>query len=242
MKPIISYKEGKHAFTDFEPLIKELIDERGLTRICDIGGGANPLLNEEYIIKKDIDYTILDISETELRKAPKIYKKLRADISDPKFISNEKFDLIFSKMVAEHISDAKQFHKNILNCLSDKGLAVHFFPTLYTLPFFINYLIPEKLSQKLLDIFDPRDKYQHAKFPAYYRWCRGPFNSQITRLHSIGYEIIEYRCFFGHSGYYKKLNLLKNIHKYKSNFLLKHPNPYFTSYAYVILKKKSSIN
>ena len=139
-------------------------------------------------------------------------------------------------MLAEHITDPLQFHKNVLSCLANNGLAVHYFPTLYTLPFFANYIMPERLADILLHMFETRDRFQHAKFPAYYRWCRGPTHKQIQRFVSLGYEVVEYRGFFGH-GYYQKIKVLDKINRIKTNYLLKHPNPIFTSYAYVVLRK-----
>lgn len=190
------------------------------------------------IDKKSLNYSILDISEHELNKAPSYYSKILADIASPHFTLNSKFDLVFSKMLAEHISDAEQFHKNVLNCLTTKGLAVHFFPTLYTVPFLANYLFPERLSNFLLNKFAPRDRYQHRKFPAYYHWCRGPTFKQMHRLTSLGYDIIEYRGLYGHHGYYKNVPVLRKIHDIKTNYLIKHPNPLFTSFAYVVLRKR----
>ena len=88
-------------------------------------------------------------------------------------------------MLAEHVSDAEQFHRNVFKILADNWQAVHFFPTLYTLPFLVNYLAPEYLAEKLLNVFAPRDKYQNAKFPAYYRWCRGPIRGQIQKISDL---------------------------------------------------------
>jgi uncharacterized UPF0146 family protein len=234
----VSYRKTE-AWQGFKPFITDLIDKNNIKRVCDIGGGANPLLDEEYIEKKGVDYSILDISETELFKAPPRYKKVLADIASPGFKIDEKYDLVFSRMLAEHVSDVEQFHRNILNCLADNGLAVHFFSTLYTLPFVVNYLTPEYFSSVLLNLFAPRDRYQHEKFPAYYRWCRGPTRRQIQKFISLGYDVVEYGGFFGHSWYYNKVKVLKKIHEFKTNYLLRHPNPYFTSYAYVVLKKKA---
>ena len=95
--------------------------------------------------------------------------------------------------------------------------------------------MPEYLADVLLNIISPRDKHQHAKFPAYYRWCRGPIRSQVQRFSDLGYDIVEYRGLFGH-GYYKKIKILDKIHDLKTKYLLRHSNPFLTSYAYVVLK------
>jgi len=195
------------------------------------------LSSQEYIEKKGINYTILDISEDELKKAPSGYKKLAANIASPELsLGDVSFDLVFSKMLAEHIRNGEQFHKNILRILARKGLAIHFFPTMYSFPFIVNKLVPERLADKLLNIFAPRDRYQHEKFPAYYSWCYGPTRKQMHEFNSLGYEVIEYRGFYGHS-YYRKVAPLRMLHDVKTRFFLRNPNPNFVNYAYVVLKK-----
>ncbi len=145
-------------------------------------------------------------------------------------------------MLAEHIKDGKQFHKNIFKLLDDKGVAVHFFPTLYSLPFLVNFLVPEKLATGLLYYLIPkRDFYQKAKFPAYYSWCRGPLNSQIRKFNNIGFKVIEYIGFFGHGTYYNTFNTLKRFHELKTDYLLKHPFPLLTSFAIIVLRKAKLI-
>jgi SAM-dependent methyltransferase len=187
--------------------------------------------------QKGIAYSIMDISATELQKAPVGYDKIVADAGSAGFAVNKQFDLVFSRMLIEHIRDAGQFHKNVLTLLAPGGLAVHFFPTLFTMPYIVNYLVPERLSRTLWSCFAKRDEYKNGKFPAYYSWCRGPVRSQISKFQHIGFDVLEYRGFFGHHGYYKKIGFLKKLHDIKTQYLLKRPNPLFTSYAYVILKK-----
>lgn len=234
---IIKFGLSEDAWEGYEEFLKALIDKHFIKNICEVGGGANPLFPAVDIEEKGIGYSILDISESELDKAPNNYNKIVADITLPDFDIDKRFGLVFSRMLAEHISDPAQFHKNIFEMLSVDGLAVHFFPTLYTLPFLVNCLLPDRLTEILLNVFAPRDKYQHAKFPPYYRWCRGPLRNQMRRFVNLGYEVVEYRGFFGHSGYYKKLKILNIIHDMKTRYLLSNPNPLFTSYAYVVLRK-----
>jgi len=98
-------------------------------------------------------------------------------------------------------------------------------------------MFPERVADALLQLVAPRDKEQFGKFPAYYHWCRGPIKRQIQRLESVGYEVVEYKGFFGHN-YYERVPLFREAHKLKTHFLLKHPIPWLTSYAIVVLKKK----
>ncbi len=236
-KTRITYGTHKEGWFGYPDLITGLIGELRAARICEIGGGANPLLPLDSLAGKDIRYTVMDISSAELEKAPSGYEKIVADAGSRDFSVGEQFDLVFSKMLLEHIRNAEQFHRNVRSILAPGGVAVHFFPTLYTLPYLVNYLMPEVLSRVMLKLLAPRDDYQYAKFPAYYDWCRGPIPSQFRRFAGIGYDVVEYRGFFGHRGYYQRMGLLRKLHDMKTSYLLRHPQPLFTSYAYVVLKK-----
>jgi hypothetical protein len=95
------------------------------------------------------------------------------------------------------------------------------------------------MALALYRLLAARDPYQNAKFPAYYRWCRGPTRAQIERLSAIGYDVLEYQGYFGHAGYYNKLGPLRRLHAAKTDYLVRNPNPHFTSYARVVLSKPS---
>jgi SAM-dependent methyltransferase len=233
---IISYDLSDKAWDSYEELLKQLVNKHELRNICDVGGGANPLFSIEYIKRTGIHYTVFDISDEELQKIPSDYNKRLVDISSPNIGAGGQFDLIFSKMVCEHVRDGKQLHKNVFSLLKKGGIAVHFFPTLYALPFVANKLIPENLTSQLLEVFAPRDNFQNKKFPAYYDWCKGPTKNMLNMFREIGYEILEFRAFFGHD-YYDKIPLLNSLEERYSKYLVSHPNPYLTSYTQIILQK-----
>jgi hypothetical protein len=217
--------------------IKEIIIKQDSKKILEIGSGANPTLDVSTVINLNLDYTTSDVDDSELIKADNIYEKLILDLSSEKIDLTERYDLIFSRMVGEHISDGEIFHENIYKLLNPDGLSVHCFSTLYSLPFILNRFIPESLSEILLGKFAPRDEEKHGKFKAYYSWSRGPSKKMIERFKEIGYEIIEYHGYFGHN-YYKKIISLNKLEQLKAKWLVKHPIPQLTSYATVILKKK----
>ena len=235
----ITYQLSANAWDGYPVEVRRLMEHHHSIRLCDIGGGANPILPLDYIARYRLQYTLLDISRAELDKAPPGYRTVLADICDPAVTESGPYDFVFSCMVAEHIRDAKIFYANIFNMLAPGGIAFHYFPTLYALPFLANKIIPERLSAFLLNIFAQRDRRQRAKFPAYYNWTFGPTPAQINRLTSLGYNILEYRGLYGHI-YYNKIPLLRNLHRLYSNYLVKHPNSYLTSFAYLILQKPNS--
>lgn len=182
----IHYAGSEQAWQNATAYLENLIVQHGARRILEVGGGANPSFSQEFVNKHNLEYTILDISAAELAKAPDGYIKLQADITDDNLDLPSGYDLIFSRMLAEHIKNGERFHQNVFTLLADGGLAFHFFPTLYAPPFLVNRLLPERLAEKVLHHLQPgREKEgKHAKFPAYYSWCRGPSRRQIRRFDS----------------------------------------------------------
>ena len=220
--------------------VKKLAASPDVKSICEIGGGANPFLDLDFVQSHGLEYTILDISADELAKAPDSYNKIQANISDPNLKLPGKYDLVFSHFLAEHVESGLIFHRNVFNLLEENGRAFHVFPTLYAPPFVVNHLLPDNFSSDILLFFFPHREKQgkYGKFPAYYSWCRGPIKSQFTKFESLGNSIEEYVGFYGHP-YYKKLPPLDKIANFVANYLAKKPNPLLTTYAYVILRKSS---
>jgi SAM-dependent methyltransferase len=198
--------------------------------VCEIGAGANPLL-----APRD-GYLLVDIDRGELAKAGPGYATFEADICSPDFQPPGEFDLAFSLSTAEHVPDARQFHMNTRRLLRTGGVAVHFFPTLYAVPFVANRLLNDRLSEKILLTLDPKrtPDGNHAKFPAFYRWCRGPTRRQIARLESCGFAVEEYHGYFGHN-YYRPLGLQPVMDK-MSHWMIRHPSATLTSFALVVLR------
>ncbi len=238
----IKFYKGGDAWMGYDSHLERLASRPKVKRVCEIGGGANPALTSGFVEKHGLDYVILDVSPEELAKAPDGYSKIQADITSPDFESAGGHDLVFSKMVAEHLPDGRVFHENVLKLLSKDGAAFHFSPTLYTLPFVVNRLAPERLSESILLLIQPfrGREGKHAKFEAYYSWCRGPSSKQIKKFENLGYEIEEYVGFFGH-GYYEKIKPLHGGQAWLSSALVKYPLPFLTSFAYVVMVKKSGI-
>jgi SAM-dependent methyltransferase len=225
------------AYNNYDATLKGLVETNNCRSICEVGGGANPALPLEYVTARHLRYTLLDIAPGELAKAPAGYDKVVADISGETVPSGGPFDLVFSKMLAEHVRDARRFHRNVYELLRPGGVAFHFFPTLYALPLVANRLLPESIGTFAQQIFSPRDPVKEGKFPAYYRWCRGPTQAHIRRLEDLGYDVEEYAGFFGHE-YYEKIPVVRTLHHLATRFLVQHPMPWFTSVAFVMLRRQ----
>jgi SAM-dependent methyltransferase len=236
---IIEYRLTHEAWDGYEAFLKQLVIARGCRTICEIGGGANPALSLDFVQAHQLEYVIIDISAEELAKAPAGYRKRVQDVTQPLTGEEGTYDLVFSKMLAEHVSDPVMFHRNLHRLLRAGGAAFHFFPTLYSPPFVLNLLLPERLAYFILNrVQSGREKGgRKGKFPAFYRWCRGPLPGQFRRLESIGFRVVRYLGFFGHSGYYQKVPWIKRGHESLCQWLQRHPIPWLTSFAYVVVEK-----
>ncbi len=223
------------------PAIERLITEFGSRNILEIGSGANPTLSVEAVRRLGLSYTTNDISEAELGKADSAYARLCHDFSEtnPPLRLHGSFDLVFSRMVNEHVRDGARYYRNIAAVLASGGITTHWFSTLYALPFVGNRLMPEFVSDRILDVLAPRDRSDHGKFKAYYSWGRGPTRKMVARLEALGFDVLEYTGYFGHSYYRRSLPLLDYLERKKAAFLAKHPNPFLTSYARVVLRKRA---
>lgn len=217
--------------------LRDIVQTERADSVLEVGSGANPTLPpadlEDLAIRR---YTTNDVSPEELAKAPPRYETLVADLSGPGWVPEVPYDLIFSRMVNEHIKDGRRYYSNLFDALRPGGLTVHCFATLYALPFVTNRLIPERVSRKLLAAVNPRDEHDHGKFRAYYSWSRGPTRRSIERFESLGFAVEEYEGYFGHD-YYRRIAPLDAVERMKARVLAKHPLPQLTSYAVVKLRR-----
>jgi len=226
--------EGWDKFPGF---IEEVIAGHSPKRVCEIGAGANPAIGQAAVRRYGLQFRAVDAVEAELLKSgmkeTSVYDVCAAGVPVP----GAPYDLIFSRMTAEHFRDPDHAYKNMLEALTPGGLCLHSFATLYALPFVLNRVLPDRVSDFLFDRFSPRNRERHDKFKAYYSHCRGPLESQIQFFRGLGYEVLEYRAYFGHNYYAFRLPLLHLVHRQAANLLLKAPMAFFTSYATVILRR-----
>src|SRR5262249_1621617 len=144
------------------------------TNLLELGGGRSPLFFKSEIDDLGANYTVNDISERELAAAPPWVTKVCFDAAGEASV-HQQYDLVFSRMVLEHVPSAESLYRNVFNLLSRGGICLNFHPTLFAVPFVINLLLPSRLSQIVLSAFgalvtDAESEY--PKFPARYDWCR----------------------------------------------------------------------
>ncbi|HEY2893598.1 MAG TPA: class I SAM-dependent methyltransferase [Pirellulales bacterium] len=233
----VSFGHSSVAWSDHLPYLRQLLEDHEASRVCELGAGANPALELHETKSRGLEYTLLDISPAELDKAPSGFRKVQADLCESQLEVDREYDFVFSRMLLEHVTDARQFHANVWRMLRPGGVAFHFFPTLYSPVFLANCLIRPAWSERLLRAAAPRDPQREKKFAAYYKWCQGPSARQICRYDELGYDVLAYQGFFGH-GYYAKIPVIGRLHRVVSKWLVAHPLPSLTSYAYLVLRRR----
>lgn len=224
----------RRAVDGFEGRVRDLIAANGHRRVCDIGGGRTPLLWPREVGELGLEYTLLDVSRDELERGPEGHHRLCMDITKPLEASVlERFDLIFSKFVAEHVPDGEAMHRNIYAMLRPGGHAFHLFPTLFHPAFVVNRLLPHRLMGRVRDLLAGAS---YPKFPAVYSWCYGPSPRRIAAFRAIGFEIEEYTGFYG-TPYLARVPVIGELDARLNAVLARRRSRHLTSYACVLLRK-----
>lgn len=229
------------AWANYKSTLVDLVRAYHLRHLCEIGGGRDPSFTAEEAAELGITLTINDISAAELEKAPPGFPTACFDVSGDiaaAGIAPGQFDLMFSRMVFEHVKDVRQAWRNIHTLLAPGGVAVAFFPTLYSLPFLANHLMPEWLSSAIVRAFYPNrgEETDDPKFPAVYDWCFSGEARMLPMLRDCGFSDVAIQPFWGH-GYFKRLPVVRQIDDAFNALAARRDWRSMSAYAYVLVRK-----
>jgi SAM-dependent methyltransferase len=236
--PAISYLLWTRLWDDFEQQVADLIRDSGAVAVGELGGGANPTLRLADLVGRPLEQTILDISADELGRTSSGVETLCVDLCAEEPPVQERFDVVFSRMLCEHVRSGRTFHRNCFAALRPGGYAVHFFPSITALPFALNRVLPSSLSRRVVESVFParRRGGKHPAFPARYSWCIGPTPAQLDRFRSVGFEVVSCDAGVGH-GYYDRFPPLRALERAKTRLVLKRPSPWLAAYVVVVLRR-----
>lgn len=228
------------AWDNLKHVISHLLAEFETPSILEIGGGRSPFFSHDEVIGLGISYTVNDISKEELDRLPQCYNTLCADIQAPDcdaIVRECHYDVIFSRMVFEHLRDAPEAYSNVYRLLKPGGVVVNFFPTLFCLPFTINWLLPEWLTAPILRaMFPQRNPEEIPKFPAYYSYCYSSEKRFEKLFKDIGYSEYVIFPFYGHD-YYRKIPGVRNMGRAVTNLAQRYDWRLLTAYAFLIASR-----
>lgn len=220
----------------YKPLIEEFVSSSNGT-VLEIGAGRSPLFSLKEISDMGCNYVANDISEPELNRLSDSYARAHFDIcGDIPSGQSGMYDVVFSKMVLEHVSDGGKYYSNAAKLLRSGGVLVTFHPTLYCAPFVLNSLMPEGLSRRLLAFIMPnRTDDGVPKFPAVYSYCRST-HAQEKKIENIGFKSVEAIALYGHS-YYQKFPLADKVQQRVADALARLDVRFFSSFSFTIAYK-----
>jgi SAM-dependent methyltransferase len=227
---------GRWANQHFADVVLALIDGRSTRRVLEVGGGRRPLLADQLASREDVDYVINDVSQDELDRLPATYGTACFDVQDPDGIPPDlagTCDVVFAKMVFEHVADPASAWTTVHRLLRPGGVALVYVPTLYSPPFVLNRLLPSGASASLLRrVFPNRTDDGVPKFPAYYRWCRGTAEPLTQRLLDIGFDRVDVVPFYGHS-YYRRFPVVRTASERLTDVVERRSMRTLSSFAFV---------
>lgn len=225
-----------HSWPEFHKLVHEQLAKPETKKVLEIGPGFKPYLLPAEVSKYNIDYVLLDVDEKALKSHQKNFRILLHNLEEESF--DEKFDLVFSHMVLEHIQRPNEFHRHILSLMHYHTVVIHFFATKYGLPSLANILLPSSIADFLVYKIQKRNPEKDARYPAYYRKCTGPTTKINTYYDHLGYEIINYRGYLGHS-YFSYYPILKSIEELWNRIIRCVNSPFLCSNAILCIRKRN---
>lgn len=229
------------AWDNYDATVLTLARRFGLRSLCEIGGGRDPGFQPNNPSLQGLDLTVNDIDQLELDFAPKGLAKARfniaGDLSEPDAKPGS-FDLMFSRMVFEHVDGVPQAWSNIHTLLRPGGVALAFFPTLYAPVFTINHMIPESLSRAIVHALYParRDGGGDPKFPALYDHCVSSEKVQREMLAKAGFSDVHIQPFWGH-GYFERMPGIRQVDHAFNKLAARLDWRLMSTYAFVVARK-----
>jgi SAM-dependent methyltransferase len=228
------------ALANYKRAVTDFCKRFEARRLIEVGGGRDPLFDLAEIKDLGVEMTVNDISAGELAVLPPGYSTacfdVAGDISGVAHLRNS-FDFAFSRMVFEHVADGQRAWANLYELLAPGGIALAHVPTLYSVPFVLNLLLPDKIAATIVKHFFPnRTDEDDPVFPARYSWCFAQDARMRTMLSAIGYREIVVQPFYGH-GYYNPFPIVRDVHRWFTGIARRRDWRTIASFAYIAVRK-----
>lgn len=151
-------RSTENAWSSLKPTLERLIRRlNAQATVLEVGGGRHPFFSPDEAARLGMRLVVNDIDVDELGYAPGDFERTVFDIAKEIHRSDVEFgcfDLVFSRMVFEHVKDARRAWSNVYELLAPGGVGFAFVPTLYSPPFVANRLMPEFVTGRLVRMLD----------------------------------------------------------------------------------------
>lgn len=150
--------------------ISELIENNKIEKVLEVGCGTGILLRELKEKYKHVKFTGLDPNQSGFHRYEKISKNnLKLDnsleikkTSIENFNNNDKYNLIFSFNVFEHVENQDKYILKTMSLLKNDGMNVIFAPN-YDFPYEPHFLIPIIFNKNITKKIFQRKIQNHEK-------------------------------------------------------------------------------
>jgi len=218
----------------YERRLVSLINSYDRPDVLELGGGGRPMWDLADAPANMNSYTVNDFDQRELDKISDGYSKACFDVCGDASVFAGRYDIVFSRFLAEHLPDGMAMHRNVFEVLKPGGVAIHLIPKLYASPFVLNMILPDRFAHKILVRYFP--ERLTGKFPAYYSFCRGDTNTMRQEIDRIGYSRTEVTAFYGHP-YYDRIPGVRDIDEAFSALAASRGWSWYASYAVIVAHK-----
>ena len=179
-----------------EEVTKDAVDKLGL--VLDVGAGfMSPFArkpNHAFVIGMDIAAEQIGRNQdVDARLVGSAYRLP---------IRTGSVDVVTTRTLIEHLSDTNAFMREVARVLRPGGQAIHLFPGRFAPFAILNRILPERVKRRLLLLTFPASGGVLG-FPAFYHRCTEPSMKQL--LGDLGLNVVESRCYYYQSLYYKAL-------------------------------------
>lgn len=178
--------------TDFHTSVLPQYIQRD-QRIYDIGGGKRPQIKPDWKQKRNLFVIGVDIDENELAHAPAGFydATIISDITKEKGPGDG--DLVISRSMLEHVTDAKAALGNMASYLKPGGIMIVFVPCRNAAFARLNMFLPEAKKKKILESVYG-DKADALGFKAYYNNATPSRYRAMAAAHKL--EILDLKTYW----------------------------------------------
>ena len=176
---------------DLKKLIDNYINDKLPKNILEVGGANRPIL------KKSKHYVLFGLDIDDNSENYKIYDFFLLQPIEKKL--NQKFDMIISKTLLEHLPNNEKSLLTIYNGLNHDGVTMHYVPNKYHFYSVILRIIGPKLQKILIHHLRPEAETVTG-FPAFFDNCSP--NQMKKLLQNIGFKDIKIKTYFRATDYF----------------------------------------
>jgi len=154
--------------------------------VLDAGAGARPVVEKE-VRPADVTYVGLDISRDELEKAGDAYDEIVvADVTQPVPELEDRFDLVISLFLLEHVRPLEAALENLRRYLRPGGLLLAQLAGGRSASGLLNRVLPRRLAVEVVHRAFAIERTKETIFPAHYDRCT---KSELARMLSPWSEV-----------------------------------------------------